>query len=258
MRRSAPTPSARLLSALALGALMAVLGVVSQTAWSQAGATKVVQAPESGPKWSELSATQRNSLRPLERDWSTIDADRKEKWIEIAQRIPSMNPTERERIQARMTEWARLSPSERGQARIGYQQAQQVAPKDRQAQWQAYQALTAEQKRQLQAKATPPAASAQSRTAQRGDRLQRKSNIVPNPSEAAPPKSVGPTVVQAQPGATTSLISRRPTPPAHQQTGMPKIAATPEFVDKATLLPQRGPQAAATRSASASAPTPRP
>jgi len=30
---------------------------------------------------------------------------------------------------------------------------------------------------------------------------------------------------------------------------LPKIAATPEFVNKSTLLPQRGPQAAATRSA---------
>ena len=160
MRRSASSPSAKLLGALALSALMAMLGVVSQAAWSQQGARPATaQAPESGPKWTELSATQRNSLRPLERDWSSIDADRKEKWIEIAQRIPSMNPTERERIQARMTEWARLSPTERGQARIGYQQAKQVAPKDRQAQWEAYQALTAEQKRQLQAKATPPAAS---------------------------------------------------------------------------------------------------
>jgi len=258
MRRSASSPSAKLLGALALSALMAVLGVVSQVAWSQQAAKPATaQVPESGPKWSELSATQRNSLRPLERDWSSIDADRKEKWIEIAQRIPSMNPAERERIQARMTEWARLSPTERGQARVGYQQAKQVAPKDRQAQWEAYQALTAEQKRQLQAKAAPSAASAPSRTAQRGDRLQRKSNIVPS-NEPAPPKSVGPTVVQAQPGATTTLISRRPSPPAHQQTGLPKIAATPEFVDKATLLPQRGPQAAATRSASASSPTPRP
>src|SRR3954471_23959927 len=98
MRRSASTPSARLLSALALAALTAVLGVVSQAAWSQPARSATAQVPESGPKWSELSATQRNSLKPLERDWSTIDADRKEKWIEIAQRIPAMNPAERERI----------------------------------------------------------------------------------------------------------------------------------------------------------------
>jgi hypothetical protein len=76
---------------------------------------------------------------------------------------------------------------------------------------------------------------------------------VPNPAFAAPPKVIAPSVVQARPGATTTLITKRPTPPSHQQAGLPKIAATPEFVNKATLLPQRGPQGAATRSAAAPA-----
>ena len=158
-----------------------------------------------------------------------------------------------------------MSPQQRGQVRLNFQEAKQVAPAaDRRAQWEAYQALPAEQKRQLAARAVPPAPSAASRAGNgtpRADRnaAQAKSNIVPNPAYAAPPKPVAPTVVQAQPGATTSLISKRPSPPAHQQTGMPKIAATPEFVDNATLLPRRGPQAAATRapaagSAAASAP----
>jgi len=74
------------------------------------------------------------------------------------------------------------------------------------------------------------------------------------PSYPQSPKPVAPTMVQVQPGATTSLISRRPSPPAHQQPGLPKIAATTEFVDKRTLLPKRGPQAAATRSVPASDP----
>lgn len=248
MRPRALPLSAKLISALTFSALIVVLGVAAPSAWSQAA--------EVGPKWSELSPSQRNSLKPLEKDWAGIDADRKEKWLEIAQRIPSMKPTERERVQARMTEWARLSPNERGQARVGFQQAKQVSPSDRQAQWEAYQALTPEQRKQLQARAVPaPAASKPNGiNGQRTEKIQRKSNIVTSPAETAPPKSIGPTVVQAQPGATTTLISKRPTPPAHQQTGIPKIAATPEFVDKRTLLPQRGPQAAATRSASASAP----
>jgi hypothetical protein len=47
-------------------------------------------------------------------------------------------------------------------------------------------------------------------------------------------------------------MTARAAPPAHHQTGMPKIAATPGFVDPATLLPKRGPQGAAVRSAAAS------
>ena len=64
--------------------------------------------------------------------------------------------------------------------------------------------------------------------------------------------------VQAQPGATTTSMAKRAAPPAHQQTGLPKIAASPGFVDKTTLLPKRGPQGAAIRSIAASEPNRQP
>jgi hypothetical protein len=249
------------LTAVALACLAAS---VSPVAWSQPGTASaaVASRPEAGIRWSELTPAQRTALKPLERDWSTIDTDRKQKWVQIAGRMPSMPPAERERVQARMTEWTRLSPQQRGEARLAFEQAKQVSPQDRHAQWEAYQALPAEQRRQLQARAVPPArppaASRPTSNGARTDKLQAKSNIVPNPAFAAPPKPIAPTVMQAQPGATTTLISKHATPPVHQQTGLPKIAATPEFVDKSTLLPRRGPQAAATRSTAASAPVQRP
>ena len=59
-----------------------------------------------------------------------------------------------------------------------------------------------------------------------------KANLVPNPTLAQPPRPVSPTMVQAAPGATTTLITRHPTPPPHQQSGMPKIATTSEFVQR--------------------------
>jgi hypothetical protein len=249
---------------LFVSSLFVLLGALSLASWSQSAAVPAAaaKAAEAGPRWSELNPTQRSALKPLERDWSAIDADRKLKWMAIANRMPGMPPSERDRIQTRMTEWAAMSPQQRGKVRMGFQEAQQVAPKDRQAQWEAYQALPAEQKRQLAARAVPPAPP-KSPGAQRPDRsdkgsTQAKSNIVPNPAFAAPPRPVGPSVMQARPGATTTLISKVPSPPAHQQTGLPKIAATPAFVDKTTLLPQRGPQGAATRSAAASAPAKRP
>ena len=224
-------------------------------------------AVEGGVQWRDLKPAQRGPLMPLERQWSSIGPNQKQKWLAIANRFPSMPADEQARIQARMADWAKLTPQERGQTRILFQEAKQVAPQDRKTQWDAYQALAPEQRRQLAARASPAASAGSADTArkagpvsaarpERGDRpqmaLQTKSNIVPNPALAAAPKPVAPTVVQAQPGATTTLISKRPVPPAHQQTGLPKIAATPGFVDKSTLLPQRGPQGAATRSAAAS------
>ena len=224
---------------------------------------------EQGPRFADLRAEQRIALKPLENEWPVISADAKQKWLKIASQFAAMPLDERARIQTRMSEWSRLSPSQRGQVRMQFQEATQAAPQNRQAQWEAYQALSAEQKRQLASRAATVPANSGSRatgTAQRAEPIAKpakdaaltKSNIVPNPNFAPPPRSVAPTVVQARPGATTNLISKRTAPPAHQQTGMPKIAASPGFVDASTLLPRRGPQGAAARSVAASSATPRP
>ena len=207
---------------------------------------------EQGPKFASLSPDEQAALKPLEKDWAGISPERKQKWRAIAARFPKMPVEERGRIQTRMAEWAQMSPEQRGKVRLQFQEATKSSPQNRQAQWEAYQALPADQKRDLASKANsvPPGGPTPS--------AQIKSNIVANPALAAPPRPVSPAVVQAQPGATTNLISKRVAPPAHQQTGQPKIAASSEFVDAATLLPQKGAQGAVTRSAAASAPVMRP
>lgn len=235
-------------------------------------------AVEQGIRWHDLKAAQQASLKPLEQDWSAIDAPRKQKWLQLVARFPKMSAPEQERVRARMADWAKLSPQERGQTRLNFQEARQLPNQDRQASWDAYQALPAEQKRQLAARAAPASAPAAGSVAapgaaadiarkpgsvdarpDRGDKAARdaalaKSNIVPNPAFANRPGAVSPTVVRASPGATTTSISKRATPPSHQQTGLPKIAATPEFVDRNTLLPQRGPQGVPLRVEPASGP----
>jgi hypothetical protein len=246
-----------LLAALLSGAI--ALGGVAPAAAQ--GKPVPRSSTEDGPRWQDLNAAERSVLKPLERDWSSIDASRKQKWRDIAVRHPKLPPAEQARISARMTAWANMSPTERGQARLNYQEARQLPPQDRQARWDAYQQLPPEQKRELATRAVPAAAARSGEVPRRPTLSQGdagrdapldKSNIVPNPAYAAPRKAVAPTVVQAQPGATTTLMSRRPAPPSHQQPGLPKITASPGFVDKSTLLPKRGPQGAAIRSAAAS------
>ncbi len=212
-----------------------------------------------GVEWKKLTATQRTALAPLERDWSGMDAAQKLKWIELAQRFPNMPDEERTRIQGRMAEWARMTPAERGKARLLFLQARRAAPENRGARWEDYQALPSDRKEELaaRAKAQNTARSPASRPGS-----GEKSNLVTGPSFALPPKPVAPTVIQARPGATTTLVSKQPSPPPHQQVGLPKIAATPGFIDKNTLLPRRGPQGAATLSVNSSTtnlePVPRP
>ena len=190
-----------------------------------------------------------------------MDAPQKQKWAELSAGFPKMTQPQQARVQERMTEWAKLTPQQRGQARLRFQEAKQLPAQDRQERWNAYQTLPAEEKSRLAARASPSASTASAdsarklgsaavRTEKTGrDLPQAKANIVPNPLLEAPSKAIGPTVIQAGPGATTTSITKRPSPPLHQHTGLPKIAATPEFVNKDTLLPQRGPQGAATRSA---------
>lgn len=199
------------------------------------------------PTWQSLSAAQRAALAPLRRDWATIDAQRKQKWLEVAGRFQAMPEAERQRVQARMAEWARMTPDERGRARLQFQESRQFSDAERQSRWEAYQALTEAERQELAQRprttvpavprALPPAAGA-----------DPKSNILP-PGRQAVAKPVAPTVLQAKPGTTTTLMSTKPAPPAHQQAGMPKIVASEGFVNPNTLLPERGPQGAAVRPA---------
>jgi hypothetical protein len=246
------------LSAVLLAGAIATTPSWMSTATAQTPPTRAASVPalaaEEGPRWAELSAQERTALEPLAREWSRIGAGHKAKWREMAARLPAMNPEQRERVGERMTEWARLTPEQRGRARLQYQEVKRAAPEDRRAQWEAYQSLPSEARKQLADRAaTQASAAALAARRPAANIAANGTNTAPAPktktSQTLPPsppaKAVAPTVVRAADGATTSLVSRTPTPPLHQQVGLPKIAATPGFVDKSTLLPQRGAQGAA-------------
>lgn len=226
---------------------------VSPAALAQTPTGKSTTAPlpakvdASGPAWSKLTPQQRQALAPLERDWPSIDSPRKSKWLEVATRFPALPPEEQQRVQTRMAEWARLTPAERGQARLSFQESKQLSREEKQQRWEAYQALPADERRALAERARP------------ADERTRQASSVAAPLSAAPAKGtsppaaaasgpsgkpVAPTIVQAKPGATTTLMTKSAVPPAHQHPGQPKIAAQPGQVDRTTLLPQSGPQAA--------------
>ena len=145
------------------------------------------------------------------------------------------------------------SPQYQPTALTVHQQSRQLAPQsERAARWEAYQSLSPEERAALAARAKPadkppPVSPAQALRRAPVDAQAPKSNLVAPSRAAVPPlKPVAPTVVQGNPGATTSLVTATPKPPPHQQPGQPKIAATPKLVDKTTLLPKSGPQAAGT------------
>jgi Protein of unknown function (DUF3106) len=212
--------------------------------------------PESGPAWVSLTAAQQQALAPLQRDWGSIPLEPKQKWLEVAGRLPNMSAEERARVQERMAEWSRMTPAERVRARVQFQEVRRISPEERQTRWQQYQLLPDDERSQLaeRARAERDAARAAATTAGRpaspGGQAPSKSSVVRTPGATAS-VGVANSLQQAKPGATTTTISTRPAPPVHHQAGLPKIVATPGFVDGTTLLPKRGPQGAAVRAASA-------
>jgi len=63
-------------------------------------------------------------------------------------------------MHARMAEWAALKPKEREQARLNFAETKKIAPTDRAANWEAYQALSPEERKELANKAKKKPASA--------------------------------------------------------------------------------------------------
>jgi hypothetical protein len=183
------------------------------------------KADAAGPAWSALTAAQRPSLAPLE----------------VSSRFAKMPPDEQQRVQARMAEWARLTPAERGQARWSFLETQQLSREQKQQHWEAYQALPDEERKALAARARPTVqASGPSNPA------AVKPTALPAPAASRPlVNPVAPTIVQAKPGATTTLMTKSAPSTAPPPSGQPRIAAKSDQVDSQTLLPKSGPQAVA-------------
>jgi hypothetical protein len=226
---SRPADGLQRIVAMVVGAVSVLLALASQ-----AQELSTASTTRGGPEWQALTPEQRDALAPLHREWAGIDGVRRQKWLEIAARFPSLPPDERNRIHARMEDWAKLSPAERGQARLQFQETRQISPQQRAALWDAYLALPAEQRQALaeRAKTVPRAPVAKSGT------TTKPAPDRPAAKAGASPTAVAPTLVQARPGASTTLITKSPTPATPPRTGAVPIAVPPEMIDRTTLLPQ--------------------
>lgn len=263
---TAPAQIPRLLTTLLLGA--AGVSALAQTPASAASdaASAVAQpgmpaapkvsalAPAPAPAWQSLTPAQQTLLAPLAHDWPRLSATQRSKWVNAVPMLASLPPPELARLHERMRDWARLTPAERRDARVGYQVVKQLDAEERQAKWEAYQALPPEKRQELAEKA---AARRQAQASTPNHAVKplaaaAKSNIVPPAPKLVAPTAVTGSLVQAKPGATTVLITRAPTLPSHHAAGEAKVVADPALVDPQTLLPK------SLKATAASAPDPRP
>jgi hypothetical protein len=101
------------------------------------------------PRWNGLTTTQKKSLAPLAKTWDTLSDGHRRKWIALSLTYPSLAPAEQEKLHSRMAEWAALKPKDRELARLNFVETKKIAPENRAANWEAYQALSAEERGKL-------------------------------------------------------------------------------------------------------------
>ena len=106
-------------------------------------------------QWANLSRAQQAALQPLAGEWNKLDAPRKQKWLDIANRFASMKPDEQARVHERMRDWIKLTPEQRRMVRENYARTKKIDPGQKSAQWEQYQQLPEEQKKKLAAEALP-------------------------------------------------------------------------------------------------------
>lgn len=162
------------------------------------------------PLWTELTAPQQQALKPLAGSWNTLSELQKRKWLAISQNYASMPATEQERMHGRMAEWVALSAQQRVQARLNFAETKKLSTEEKHAKWEAYQALSEEEKHKLAAR-----------------------------SPAHPPG-----VATAVKPVSRQKLATAPTPvtpvsqPRKPNKEGPKITLAPHAVDRNTLLPQ--------------------
>src|SRR5574337_66176 len=115
-------------------------------------------APRSA--WDELTARQQQALRPLADHWATMSPAQRQKWLVISRNFPDMTIDEQAQLYSRMIEWASLTEQQRAEARFNFAETKQLSGAEKLAKWEAYQALSPEQREELAAKAPPRIRSA--------------------------------------------------------------------------------------------------
>lgn len=106
-------------------------------------------ADTSGVTWKQLTQDQRRALAPLAGSWNSISEAQKSKWLALSQNFAKLSETEQFKLHDRMTDWTTLSPQQRTRARLNFAETKDLTPEEKEVRWQAYQALSSEEKKNL-------------------------------------------------------------------------------------------------------------
>ncbi len=134
---------------LGLGGVLNLPAVAQTVAPTSPAVAAPVSSSAAAASWSALRPAQQQALAPLAPHWQTLSDGQKRKWLAIASNFHTLSPLEQSKIHHRMVEWASLSQQERNLARLNFNQSKTLPIQNRTSSWEAYQALSPEEKKQL-------------------------------------------------------------------------------------------------------------
>lgn len=170
-----------------------------------ARAALAVQTTGEGPGWQTLNTPQKLALYPLADRWALLSGLQKRRWLALSQGFGALPIEEQARLHDRMTEWASLSAQQRNQARLNFAVTHRLALEDKRSQWDAYQALSEEDKRKLAARAAskPQGAAPALRP------VSPKKLVKVPAANNAPGNPANPPKVAPAPGTTARIAAPR-------------------------------------------------
>lgn len=214
-----------LLSSLKTFAAFVLCGTVAMSASAQApvavpaapapskvpAAKPAPQKPLDKPLWNTLTPAQKIALAPIADEWDKADGVRKQKWLEIANRFASMKPDEQARVHERMRDLFTMTPEQRRVVRENYTRAKKIDPSQKSEQWEKYQQLPEEQKKQLADEAA--SARAKKQVANLPSQAQSNVKTVAPINRTPPPVACAPGMVK-NPAAPAPPCVAAPAAPA--------------------------------------------
>ena len=143
--------------------LVAALSAATALAWAQSSSSADLNSKSSASSssnksasslpansaWQALTEIQRKALSPLAPHWTQMSAAQKNKWLAISINFDKLSSKEQSTLHARMAEWASLSPQQRALARLSFNETKSLGADEKKSQWEAYQALSSEDKKKL-------------------------------------------------------------------------------------------------------------
>ena len=165
-------------------------------------------APNADALWQNLKGSQKKALAPLAPYWTQLSPAQKNKWLAMSNNFDNLSSKEQSVLHERMADWASLSPQQRAQARLNFNETKTLGTETKKSHWEAYQALSPEDKKKLAAQQTTGIQGAAT-----ASQITSPRKVIPLPGKSIPIETIN--------KSSTGIV-------IDKKTLLPTVVAIPE------------------------------